>query len=138
MADEAPGRPHLGDELLRVAEVVHAGEVSVSFEPGPTVRARIGDKLLDVAEASEVPIEPGCRMGMCGSDPVRVLEGEENLSPMRSAERRTLERLGLGAGCRMACVSRVQGPIVVDPHPRLDAPTDANGARERLTVGVDD
>src|SRR5215207_2052172 len=129
MADETPGRPHLGDGLLRVAEVVHAGEVSVAFKPGPTVRAKLGDKLLDIAEASEVPIESGCRMGMCGSDPVRVLEGEENLSPMRSAERRTLERLGLGAGCRMACVSRVQGPVVVDPQPGLEGPAKADEPR---------
>src|SRR5215211_3709677 len=85
--------------------------------------AKAGDKLLDIAEASQVPMESGCRMGMCGSDPVRILEGEENLSAMRSAERRTLERLGLGAGCRMACVSRVQGPVVVDPHPGLDTAT---------------
>jgi nitrite reductase (NADH) large subunit len=114
--------PHPGDELLRVAEAVHAGEVSVSFKNGPTVMVKKGDKLLDIAEASQVPIEHGCRMGMCGSDPVRILEGEENLSAMRSAERRTLERLGLGAGCRMACVSRVQGPVVVDPHPALEGP----------------
>jgi nitrite reductase (NADH) large subunit len=40
-----------------------------------------------------VPIEHGCRMGVCGSDPIRIIEGEENLSAMRSAERRTLERL---------------------------------------------
>jgi nitrite reductase (NADH) large subunit len=111
---------HPGDELLRVAEAVHAGEVSVAFRPGPTVMGKVGDKLLDIAEASQVPMESGCRMGMCGSDPVRVVEGEENLSAMRSAERRTLERLGLGTGCRMACVTRVQGPVVVDPHPGLE------------------
>src|SRR5215211_8920252 len=110
-----PGKPHPGDELLRVAEAVHAGEISVAFKAGPTVLAKVGDKLLDIAEASQVPIESGCRMGMCGSDPVKIVEGEENLSAIRSAERRTLERLGLGAGCRMACVSRVQGPVVVDP-----------------------
>src|SRR5215218_3102389 len=120
---ETPGKPHPGDELLRVAEAVHAGEVSVAFAGGPTVLAKVGDKLLDVAEASQVQIEPGCRMGMCGSDPVRVLEGAENLSAVRSAERRTLERLGLGDGCRMACVSRIQGPVVVDPQPVFeDAP----------------
>ena len=85
----------------------------------------MGDKLLDIAESSQVPIEPGCRMGMCGSDPVRILEGAENLSAMRSAERRTLERLGLGAGCRMACVSRVQGPG------RRRPASDARGASER-------
>ena len=124
MTEHTPA-PHPGDELLRVAEAVHAGEVSVAFRNGPTVLAKKGDKLLDIAEASQVPIEHGCRMGMCGSDPVRILEGEENLSAMRSAERRTLERLGLGAGCRMACVSRVQGPVVVDPHPTLEGPAES-------------
>ena len=121
MSEGTPPTAHPGDELLRVAEAVHAGEVSVAFRLGPTVMAKVGDKLLDIAEASQVPIESGCRMGMCGSDPVRILDGEENVSAMRSAERRTLERLGLGAGCRMACVTRVQGPVVVDPHPGLEA-----------------
>ena len=121
MSEDTPATPHPGGELLRVAEAVHAGEVSVAFEPGPTVMAKVGSKLLDIAEASQVPIESGCRMGMCGSDPVRILDGEENLSAMRSAERRTLERLELGAGCRMACVTRVQGPVFVDPSPQLDA-----------------
>ena len=126
MADEAAeATHHPGEELLRVAEVVHAGEVSVTFKPGPTVLAKVGDKLLDIAEASQVPIESGCRMGMCGSDPVRVLEGGDNISAVRSAERRTLERLGLADGCRMACVSRVQGPVVVDPRSPLEEPSEA-------------
>jgi len=120
---------HPGGGLLRVAETVHAGEVSVAFKPGPTVMAKVGAKLLDVAEASQVPMESGCRMGMCGSDPVRILEGEENLSAMRSAERRTLDRLGLGTGCRMACVTRVEGPVVVDPHPRLEPAPEPEAAR---------
>src|SRR5918995_97643 len=87
MADEpTEATHHPGEELLRVAEVVHAGEVSVTFEPGPTVLAKVGDKLLDIAEASQVPIESGCRMGMCGSDPVRVLEGGDNLSAVTAAD----------------------------------------------------
>ena len=139
MSEQTPATPHSGDDLLRVAEAVHAGEVSVAFRPGPTVLTKVGDKLLDIAEASQVAMASGCRMGMCGSDPVRILEGEENLSPMRSAERRTLERLGLGAGCRMACVSRVQGPVVVDPQPGLDAPSELEGDEPpRLVVAVDD
>jgi nitrite reductase (NADH) large subunit len=137
VAQDPSATDHPGDELLRVAEVVHAGEVSVVFKPGASVLARVGDKLLDIAEASQVPIESGCRMGMCGSDPVRVLEGEENLSTMRSAERRTLARLGLGAGCRMACVSRVQGPVVVDPHPALEAPPEPEHESRRVTPAVD-
>jgi nitrite reductase (NADH) large subunit len=139
VSEQTPVTPHPGEELLRVAEAVHAGEVSVAFTRGPTVLAKVGEKLLDIAEASQVPIDSGCRMGMCGSDPVRILEGEENLSKMRSAERRTLERLGLGAGCRMACVSRVQGPVVVDPQPGLDAPSESkDGEPQRLAVTGDD
>jgi ferredoxin len=136
--EDAPSTSHPGDELLRVADAVHAGEVSVAFRPGPTVMARLGDKLLDIAEASQVPIESGCRMGMCGSDPVRIVEGDENLSAVRSAERRTLERLDLGTGCRMACVARVQGPVVVDPYPALEMrPQPANEAPQRVAVHVD-
>jgi NAD(P)H-nitrite reductase large subunit/ferredoxin len=129
---------HPGEDLLRVAEAVHAGEVSVTFEPGPTVLAKVGDKLLDIAEASQVPIESGCRMGMCGSDPVRVLEGGDNLSAVRSAERRTLERLGLADGCRMACVSRVQGPVVVDPRSPLEEPSEAQADGEPTRTFVAD
>jgi NAD(P)H-nitrite reductase large subunit/ferredoxin len=139
VTDQSSATPHPADELLRVAEAVHAGEVSVAFRAGPTVLAKPGDKLLDIAEASQVPIESGCRMGMCGSDPVRILEGEENLSAMRSAERRTLERLSLGPGCRMACVTRVQGPVVVDAQPGLEAPTPSGGGETRRpAAAVDD
>lgn len=138
MNEQASGTPPPGDELLRVAEEVHAGEVSVTFLSGPTVLTKVGVKLLDVAEASQVAIESGCRMGMCGSDPVRIVEGEENLSAMRSAERRTLARLGLGAGCRMACVSRVQGPVVVDPHPALEAPSEVERVPRRVAPALDD
>jgi ferredoxin len=138
MSEATPATPHPADELLHVAETVHAGEVSVAFRPGPTVLAKVGAKLLDIAEASQVPMESGCRMGMCGSDPVRILEGEENLSAMRSAERRTLERLGLAAGCRMACVSRVQGPVVVDPKPALAASESEEDEPQRLLISVDD
>ena len=40
-----------------------------------------GQTLLDALEANEIPIMSGCRMGMCGSDPVVVVEGRENLDP---------------------------------------------------------
>jgi nitrite reductase (NADH) large subunit len=131
MTDDAP---HVADNLLRTAEIVHAGEVSVSFENGPTVRAKVGDALLDIAEASQVPLESGCRMGMCGSDPVRIVQGADNVSAMRSAERRTLDRLGLIADCRMACVTRVQGPVVIALHPDLDAELEQASVEAPTTV----
>lgn len=70
-----------------------------------------GRPLLEIAESNSLPIEAGCRMGVCGADPVVILEGMDNLSACTSDEKSTLERLGLGANCRMACQARVNGPV---------------------------
>ena len=103
------------DRVLRVHDESRAEKAEVAFTPGPTVLAQGGETLLDLAEANGVPMEAGCRMGMCGADPVRVTIGMENLSSVSSAERATLERLGLPDGCRMACSAHVQGPVTVVP-----------------------
>jgi nitrite reductase (NADH) large subunit len=103
------------DRVLRVYDEDRAEKVEVAFTPGPTVLAKGGQTLLEVAEANQVNMEAGCRMGMCGADPVRITAGLENLSPVSSAERATLERLGLPAECRMACSAHVQGSVTVVP-----------------------
>jgi NAD(P)H-nitrite reductase large subunit len=54
-------------------------------------------------------------MGLCGADPVRILLGQENISPPTAGERATLKRLGLPTDCRMACTARVRGPVTVRP-----------------------
>ncbi|MGH2944173.1 MAG: 2Fe-2S iron-sulfur cluster-binding protein, partial [Solirubrobacteraceae bacterium] len=54
--------------------------VEVAFEhDGPRIVARRGASLLEIAEANGQPIEAGCRMGVCGADPVAVLAGAEHL-----------------------------------------------------------
>src|SRR5205085_10854393 len=78
---------------------------------GRRVAVASGPTLLEIAERNGVPLESGCRLGMCGADPVRIVSGDENLSPVAAAERVTLERLGLRAGTRLACCARVQGPV---------------------------
>ncbi len=81
----------------------------VVVKPGKTV--------LEIAEANSLPIEPGCRMGVCGADPITVVEGMENLNKVSSDERTTLERLGLGDHCRMACMARVKGNCTISLKP---------------------
>lgn len=76
-----------------------------------------GKTVLEIAEANGLPIEPGCRMGVCGADPVTIVEGMENLNKVSSDERTTLERLGLGDHCRMACMARVKGNCTVSLKP---------------------
>ena len=70
--------------------------------------AELGVSLLEVAEKDGKAIEAGCRMGICGADPIAVLEGMDCLSPAESDELTTLRRLGLASTTRMACCARVQ------------------------------
>lgn len=95
----------------------------VTFQPqGRRVLARAGTSLLEVAEESGLPIEAGCRMGVCGADPVTVLAGAETLSRCGEDEAATLRRLGLTAGIRMACCARVGGAVTVSLDPRAAPP----------------
>lgn len=47
-------------------------------------------------------------MGMCGADPIAIVEGMDALSPP-SDELSTLRRLGLEGRARMACVCKATG-----------------------------
>jgi nitrite reductase (NADH) large subunit len=93
----------------------------VRFEAdGKTVAADAGMSLLDIAEKGEQPIEAGCRMGVCGADPVAVLDGMSNLSPPEQDELNTLRRLGLGKSTRMACCARISaGTVTVSLTPEM-------------------
>jgi NAD(P)H-nitrite reductase large subunit/ferredoxin len=91
----------------------------VCFEDdGERITARAGASVLEVTEGAGKPIEAGCRMGVCGADPVCVRGGGEHLSPMTDDERATLERLGLDpASHRLACCARVEGPVTLSLRP---------------------
>ena len=90
------------------------GYPEVTFMPeGLRVVVEPGRTLLEVAESNGLRLEAGCRMGMCGSDPVAILKDMENLSPAGSDEQTTLARLGLGENTRMACSARVHGHVSV-------------------------
>ncbi len=90
----------------------------VTFQPdNKRIVVKPGRTLLEVAENNNLEIEPGCRMGVCGADPVCILKGMENLSKMSGDERTTVERLSLGDNIRMACMARVKGPVTVSLKP---------------------
>jgi NADPH-dependent 2,4-dienoyl-CoA reductase/sulfur reductase-like enzyme/ferredoxin len=98
--------------VLRKATQQNKAEIT--FMPNEVrVLAEAGRTLLEIAESNNQPIEAGCRMGMCGADPVVILSGMEHLSALGGEERSTLERLGLGERARMACMCRVKGPVAV-------------------------
>jgi NADPH-dependent 2,4-dienoyl-CoA reductase/sulfur reductase-like enzyme/ferredoxin len=103
----------------------HAGpaaEVAFVERDGP-VAADAGQSVLEIAEGCGLAIEAGCRMGVCGSDPVAILEGAEHLSEPEDEERSTLRRLGLAPNTRMACCARVQeGAVSVSLTPERGDP----------------
>src|SRR6478735_4053771 len=72
------------------------------------VTAEVGASLLEIAEREGLSIEAGCRMGVCGADPVAVVAGMGCLSTPEDEELTTLRRLGLAPSTRMACCARVQ------------------------------
>ncbi len=111
----------------------------VRFEAaGQLVGADVGMSILDVAERGRQPIEAGCRMGVCGADPVAVLDGMDCLSVPGSDELKTLKRLGLGKASRMACCARIQsGEVTVSLTPERDtAPVGGPVSFDRSIVSV--
>jgi NADPH-dependent 2,4-dienoyl-CoA reductase/sulfur reductase-like enzyme/ferredoxin len=70
--------------------------------------------LLEGLEEAGIKIDYGCRMGLCGADPVGIAGGAENLEPAGPEETATLRRLGLEGRARLACACRVKGPVTID------------------------
>ena len=76
-----------------------------------------GQTICDVAEANGVPLNAECHSGICGSDPIRILSGHENLTTApNDGESETLEDIcDLEPGpCRLACMARIKGPVEVE------------------------
>ena len=119
---QATGQPvrvsAAGSEALRAAA---AGSTELKIDPeGRRVAVKPGQSVLEAVEACGLHIESGCRMGVCGADPVAITAGAEHLAPPSGDERSTLERLGHAANTRMACCARLNGAVTVElkPHRR--------------------
>ena len=114
------------DRALAATAAERAAELRVEPE-GPAIAAQSGQSVLDILEDAGLKIESGCRMGVCGADPIAVTCGAEHLEPIGDEERATLERLGLADNTRMACCARINGPVTVEltPHKSGAAATPA-------------
>ena len=91
-------------------------ELLVTFVgDGKPMSAEASDSILDVAENNDVDIDYECRIGMCGCDLIRIVEGHAHLNEPTDQEIRTIERRGLKPDAyRLACMARVSGPVVVE------------------------
>lgn len=69
--------------------------------------------LLTVALKNKVRIDHICRVGLCGTCQVIVVDGRESLSPPTDREHLLLDAQPLNDGVRLACQAKVQGPVKV-------------------------
>jgi len=85
-------------------------KATVAFERSG-VRCEAGDNatILDLAEAEGVYIDTSCRMGVCGTCKVKLLEGEVDLNDMGGLS--DMERQD---GFILACCSTPRGDIAID------------------------
>lgn len=70
--------------------------------------------LIDMCEDYDTSILFGCRDGACGACMVRILEGEQNLTPMKDDERDFLETMAAQENERLACQCRVKGDVILE------------------------
>jgi nitrite reductase (NADH) large subunit len=122
-AQQASSRGSVGGGVRALKAAIRDNENNVQVRElasGKQFEVRPAQNLLDALEAAELPIMSGCRMGMCGSDPVVITEGSDNLEPPDENELTTLRRLGLEGKARLACCCRPKGEITID----LDANPD--------------
>ena len=100
---------------LRGAGLAEAENLVVDRGSGRNFPADPNKSLLQGIESAGVSIDFGCRMGMCGADPIVIVEGADCLSKPTDDEIATLRRLNLEGRARMACVCRpLRGGVVVD------------------------
>jgi pSer/pThr/pTyr-binding forkhead associated (FHA) protein/thioredoxin reductase/ferredoxin len=99
-----------------VAAAPPSGLVVLFKNVGKSVAFESGQTICTVAEKSGINIVAECHAGICGSDPVRIISGGENLNPMSDDERGTLEDIcGVKPGeCRLACMAKPAGPVELE------------------------
>lgn len=133
--------PKLTVNLSRIPGVASGAPEVVETSSGQTMATAPDTSLLETFENSGLKLEYGCRMGVCGADPIAIVEGEDNLSEPTAEELASLRRHGLEGRARLACVCKVRsGKAVVDlsTDPKtLPPPKDQMPAKDlALVAGI--
>jgi NADPH-dependent 2,4-dienoyl-CoA reductase/sulfur reductase-like enzyme/ferredoxin len=99
-----------------------AGTQITERSSGKTFSAKGEQTLLEAMETAGVAIDFGCRSGLCGADPVGIVDGHAHLDAPGEEELATLRRLGLEGRARLACCCHAIGKVTIDRDPRSVPP----------------
>jgi ferredoxin len=88
----------------------------VTFQPeGLRVDCADGDSVFEVGRRAGVEITTACvGKATCGLCRVKILSGEDALSPFNAAERKHLGNVYFITKTRLSCQTRVSGDVVVE------------------------
>ncbi|NRB28597.1 MAG: FAD-dependent oxidoreductase, partial [Roseibacillus sp.] len=122
--NDAPVDRDLSDQAMSVLTNRSTSEFEITFLPDEKKVMRSGNTSISaLATTMGLDLRVGCMMGVCGVDPVTVVEGGEHLSVRGVEEEETIARLGLSGRCRMACMATVRGDISVQMEPEFEKPS---------------
>ncbi len=79
-----------------------------------TFEVKEGLSVLAVAKLYNIDMRSDCEFGYCGTDPIRVLSGAENLSAPVDDEAENLIFNKFPKDVRMACSAKILGDVVVE------------------------
>jgi len=86
----------------------------VTFVPsGQTYDVKEGTTILVAAIQNGLQLRHDCTEGICGTDRVRVVAGQENLTAKTQNEELTLEMMNAGEEERLGCIARILGDVTV-------------------------
>ena len=87
----------------------------VTFMPlGQSFEVDDETTILVAAIRNGVELAHDCTEAICGTDRVRIIAGQENLSPLDDNEELTLSMLDSDPDERLGCVAKVLGDVIVE------------------------
>jgi len=87
----------------------------VTFLPaGQSFEVAAGTTLLVSAIQNGLQLRHDCTEAICGTDRVKIVSGEANLSDKTDNEELTLEMMNADPNERLACVARIVGDVTVE------------------------
>ena len=87
----------------------------VTFLPsGQSFEVAEGTTILVAAIRNGLHLRHDCTEAICGTDRVRILTGQQNLSEKNENEELTLGMLNAGPDDRLGCAARILGDVTVE------------------------
>ncbi len=99
---------------------IKPGELAITIQGlGKTIPFKKGQTICEALEEHGIEIDAECHAGICGSDPIKIISGKENLNELGDDELEALEDICEldPKECRLACMVKPTGSVVIEILP---------------------